>query len=65
MNQIIEKTTKAYCRIFPELKDDFINDGDETIVNIITDKLVEINKNNTIIDVRELKQEIKKVLNSP
>lgn len=65
MNEMIEKTTLAYCRIFPELKDDYLTTGDDTIINIVVEKVIERNKNNSILDVGSLKTQIKNILNSP
>lgn len=65
MNEMIEKTTLAYCRIFPELKQDYLNSGDDTIINIVVEKVIEKNKDNSILDVGSLKTQIKNILNSP
>ena len=40
-NEMIEKTTLAYCRIFPELKEDYLTSGDDTIINIVVEKVIE------------------------
>lgn len=61
-NELIEKTVRAYCTIFPELYDDYINNNDNSIVNIIRDKIID--KSKTFIDVNEIEKKVKNILNS-
>lgn len=56
----IDKTIRKYCILFPELKDDFINNNDETIINIVSDELISKASFNNIVDVSELKNIIRK-----
>lgn len=58
----IKKIINAYSVIFPELVESYKANDDQTIIDIIANKIIE--KSKMMVDVGNIKDEIKKELNS-
>jgi predicted RNA binding protein with dsRBD fold (UPF0201 family) len=61
MDELINKVTKAYSTIFPELLESYKENDDQTIVEIIADKIIDKSKN--LVDVNSIRNKVKNILN--